>query len=349
MLNEAISRRVFIQRAAMTSLALATPAALLEACSAAGTSNKPGSVRSFSFGYVEPSTTVDGFIADTFDKKLQELSGGSLKIVQYPNGQLGQEEDMDRKLLTGDIDFSLSASANLTVIAPEAGALSLHYLFKNEDHMIKAMSDPKVNQVWSQMVADKTNGALSLGLFTAGFRNIYSKQSVSSIGDIKGKKIRVQASKTEDAFFGAYGAVAVHMPFGQVYTSLQTGVVQMAETLPDGFVQFKLYEVAPTMSETQHEVDNFHLGMSKKTWDSLTSQQQTWVKDAFTYMQPLANKKGLDLGHEAITKIASLGAKYNTSVDKSKFVEIATPLQDGIAKNLGPTAVQLVDLIRKAA
>jgi len=233
------------------------------------------------------------------------------------------------------------------VVAPEAGVLSLHYIFKDENHMVKSMSDPKINELFAKMVADKTQGALSLGLFTSGFRNVYAKQVVNSIGDIKGKKMRVQASKTEDAFFNAYGAVAIHMPLGQVYTSIQTGVVQMAETIPDGYVQFKFYEVCPVMSATQHEVDNFHLGMSKKTWDSLNSQQKTWVKDAFAYMQPLAIKKALDLGQEAITKINSLGAKFNTSVDKSGFEQIATPLQDSLATSLGPTAVQLLQMIRQ--
>ena len=334
----------------MTGLALGASPTLLEACAAGGTSSspsKPGSIRSLSFAYAEPHTTVDGFIADTFAQKLQELSSGSIQLVQYGNATLGQEQDTDVKLLSGDIDFALSATANLTVVAPEAGVLSLHYIFKDDNHMVKSMSDPKINELFAKMVADKTQGALSLGLFTSGFRNVYAKQAVNSIGDIKGKKMRVQASQTEDAFFNAYGAVAVHMPLGQVYTSLQTGVVQMAETIPDGYVQFKFYEVTPVMSATQHEADNFHLGMSKKTWDSLNSQQQTWVKDAFAYMQPLAIKKALDLGQEAITKINSLGAKFNTSVDKAGFEQIATPLQDSLATSLGPTAVQLLQMIRK--
>jgi TRAP-type transport system periplasmic protein len=349
MLEESVTRRSFIGKTALSGLALGAAApAFLAACAAGGnTPAKSGSVRSFSFAYAEPHTTVGGFIADTFAQKLQELSNGSLQLVQYGNGTLGQEQDTDLKILSGDIDFALSATANLTVVAPEAGVLSLHYLFKDQNHMVKSMSDPKVNQVFSQMVADKTQGAMSLGLFTSGFRDVYAKRAINSIADLKGVKMRVQASKTEDAFFNAYGAVAVHMPLGQVYTSLQTGVIDMAETTPDGFVQFKFYEVTPVMSATEHEVDNFHLGMSKKTWDSLTKQQQTWVKDAFAYMQPLAIQKAMQLAGDAVGRINGVGAKFNSSFDKSGLEKIAVPLQDTLATSLGSTATELLSLIRK--
>ena len=79
------------------------------------------------------------------------------------------------------------------------------------------------------MVKDQVQGAQVLGLLTMGMRNMYSKKEVKSVDDIKGQKVRVQATKTEDTHFPAYGAQTVHMPFGEVYTSLQTGVVNVAE------------------------------------------------------------------------------------------------------------------------
>ena len=91
---------------------------------------------------------------------------------------------------------------------------------------------------------------------------------------MNGKKVRVQATKTEDTFFPAYGAQPVHMPFGEVYTSLQTGVVDMAENGVNVYLSNKHYEVAPVMSFTQHEANNNLIWVSDKTWQSLTPEQQ---------------------------------------------------------------------------
>ena len=119
-----------------------------------------------------------------------------------------------------------------------------------------------------------------LGLLTMGLRNMYSKKEVKSIDDIKGQKVRVQATKTEDTHFPAYGAQTVHMPFGDVYTSLQTGVVNVAENGVNVYLANKHYEVAPILSMTEHEANNNCIWVSDKTWNSLTPEQQRWVQAA---------------------------------------------------------------------
>ena len=100
--------------------------------------------RHFSFGYDQPHTTAYGFAADTFANKLKELSGGAMIIDQFPGGQLGQEPQMLQKIRTGDIDFILPATANAATVSPEAGVFSIHFIFRGEDHLKKAISDPKV-------------------------------------------------------------------------------------------------------------------------------------------------------------------------------------------------------------
>ena len=106
--------------------------------------------RHFSFGYDQPHTTAYGFAADTFAAKLKELSKGQMIIDQFPGAQLGQEPQMLQKIRTGDIDFIISATANAATVSPEAGVLSIHFIFKGEDHLKKAISDPKVVAVVPQ-------------------------------------------------------------------------------------------------------------------------------------------------------------------------------------------------------
>ena len=136
---------------------------------------------------------------------------------------------MLQKMRAGDIDFVITSPANASTLAPQAGVFSLHFIFRDQQHLAKSLADPDIAQAFRAMVKDQVQGAQVLGLLTMGMRNMYSKKEVKSVDDVKGQKVRVQATKTEDTHFPAYGAQTVHMPFGDVYTSLQTGVVNVAE------------------------------------------------------------------------------------------------------------------------
>src|SRR5262249_52027815 len=177
--------------------------------------------RSFTFGYDQPKDTAYGFCAETFSTKLTELSRGAMTIRQFPTAALGQEPEMAQKVRARDIDFALNATANTSTVSPPSGAFSLHSIFRDEGRLARALHDKGINETFQKMILENTTGARSLGPMTLGFRNMYSKLTISKVGDIASKKVRVQATKTEDAFFSAYKAVPIHMPFGQVYTSLQ--------------------------------------------------------------------------------------------------------------------------------
>jgi TRAP-type transport system periplasmic protein len=333
-----LTRRSFLVRTA--AMGMGAAAASLPAAAVAQES------RTFTFAYDQPKDTAYSNMADFFDKKLGELSGGKLKIRQFPGASLGSEPEMAQKVRAGDIDFVINATANTSTIVPQSGVFSLHFIFRDEAHLEKAMNDKAVNDAFKAMILENATGARSLGLFTQGFRNMYSKFPVSGVSDIVGKKVRVQATKTEDAFFTAYKAVPIHMPFGQVYTSLQTGLVQIAENGNDVVLKNKHYEAAPVVSRTEHEANNSHLWVSQKTWDSMSPEQQKWVVQAADYSLPLASRKALELNTAAVAALQKLGVKYHEQVDKKSFSVIATPLQDEQAKELGKYAVQLLALVR---
>ena len=330
-----LTRRSFLRSTAVIGLTVAV---------------RPGrataEARSFTFGYDQPKDTAYGFFADTFSKKLTEVSKGALTVRQFPSAALGQEPEMAQKIRAGDIDFALNATANTSTVVPQAGVFSLHYIFRDEAHLAAAMSDRGINDTFKKMIAENTTGARSLGLMTLGFRNMYSKLTVSHVKDIAGKKVRVQATKTEDAFFSAYKAVPIHMPFGQVYTSLQTGLVDIAENGFDIVLKNKHYEAAPVVSKTEHEANCNQLWMSQKTWDSLNDEQRGWAVESAEYTRPLTIKKALELDAAAAQTLQKLGVKVHTQVDKQSFMAVATPMQDAQAKELGPFAVQLLAQIR---
>src|SRR6202051_428431 len=283
---------------------------------------------------------------DIFPAKLKELSKGTMLVDQYPGGQLGQEPQILQLVKSGDIDFAIVSSANASTISPQAGVMSLHFLFRSEDHNIKAMGGQKVFEASRDMIDDTAQGIHAIGLATQGFRNMYGKKEVHKVEDLKGYKVRVQATATEDAMFAAYGAQTVHMPFGSVYTSLQTGVVDFGENGVNVYLINKHYEVAPVLSMTEHEANNAIVWISDKLWQSLSAEQKQWVMTAARDVSLQEPKKAFELERSAGPKLQKLGVKIVADVDKSGFQKIADPYLDKLAKELGPHADKIKTLIR---
>jgi TRAP-type transport system periplasmic protein len=302
--------------------------------------------RKFTFAYDQPKTTAYGIAGDIFDAKLKEVSGGKFSIDQFPGAQLGQEPVALQKMRSGDIDFVITSTANASTLAPQAGVFSLHYIFRDEKHLAAVLADPAITAAFREMIADQVKGGQVLALMTMGLRNIYSKKEIKSVDDLKGVKIRVQATKTEDTHFPAYGTQTVHMPFGDVYTSLQTGVVNAAENGVNVYLANKHYEVAPVLSLTEHEANNNCIWVSDKVWNSLTDQEKGWVQAAAAEVGKTAPAKAFALEKESAEKLRKIGVKVLEGVDKSGFITAAAPIQDALAKELGPHAVKILGMVR---
>ncbi len=283
---------------------------------------------------------------DIFSAKLKELSKGTMLVDQYPGAQLGQEPQILQLVRSGDIDFAIVSSANTSTISPQAGVMSLHFLFRSEEHNIKAMGDQKVFEAIRDMIDDTVQGIHAIALGTQGFRHMYGKKEVHKVDDLKGYKVRVQATATEDAMFAAYGAQTVHMPFGSVYTSLQTGVVDFGENAVNVYLINKHYEVAPVLSMTAHEANNAIVWISDKLWQSLSAEQKQWVMTAARDVSLQEPKRAFDLERSAAVKLEKTGVKIVTDVGKPGFQKIADPYLDKLAKDLGPHADKIKTLIR---
>src|SRR6202046_4844110 len=175
-------------------------------------------VKHYRFAYDQPRTTGYGIVGDIFNDKLKALSKGTMMIDQYPGAQLGQEPQVLQLVKSGDVEFCISSSANAATLSPQAGVMSMHFLFRSEAHLIKAMADPDVSKAVKAMIAETVQGAHVIALSTLGLRNMYSKREIRNVADMKGLKVRVQATPTEDTMFPGYGAQIVHMPFGSGYT-----------------------------------------------------------------------------------------------------------------------------------
>jgi tripartite ATP-independent transporter DctP family solute receptor len=311
-----------------------------------GTGAGAQEVKHYRFAHDQQLNSGYSIAYDIFSARLKELSKGTMLVDQYPGAQLGQEPQLLQLVRSGDIDFAIVSSANTSTISPQAGVMSLHFLFRNEAHNVKALGDQKVFEAIRDMIDDTVQGIHAIGLGTQGFRHIYGRTAVRKVEDLKGYKVRVQATATEDTMFAAYGAQTVHMPFGSVYTSLQTGVMDFAENAVNVYLINRHYEVAPVLSMTEHEANNAILWISDKLWQSLNAEQRGWVLAAARDVSLQEPKRAFDLERAAAAKLEKMGVKIVSDVDKTGFQKIADPYLDKLAKDLGPHAVKIKDLIR---
>jgi tripartite ATP-independent transporter DctP family solute receptor len=324
----------------MLGLAVATAAMMIGGCAGAQ------EVKHYRFAHDQQLNSGYSIAYDIFSAKLKELSKGTMLVDQYPGAQLGQEPQILQLVRSGDIDFAIVSSANTSTISPQAGVMSLHFLFRSDEHNIKAMGDQKVFEAIRDMIDDTVQGIHAIALGTQGFRHMYGKKEVHKVEDMKGYKVRVQATATEDAMFAAYGAQTVHMPFGSVYTSLQTGVVDFAENAVNVYLINKHYEVAPVLSMTEHEANNAIVWISDKLWQSLSAEQKQWVMTAAREVSVQEPKRAFELESSAAAKLEKMGVKIVKDVDKAGFQKIADPYLDKLAKDLGPHADKIKTLIR---
>jgi TRAP-type transport system periplasmic protein len=300
----------------------------------------------YRFAHDQQLNTGYSVAYDLFSAKLKELSKGTMLVDQYPGAQLGQEPQLLQLVKSGDIDFAIVSSANTATISPQAGVMSLHFLFRSSDHLVKALADKQVITALTEMIDQTTQGLHVIATGSQGVRSIYSKKEIHNAGDMKGVKIRVQATATEDAIFPAYGAQTVHMPFGSVYTSLQTGVMDAAENSVNVYLVNKHYEVAPVLSMTEHEANNALLFVSDKLWQSLSAEQKQWVMTAAAEVSAREPARAFELEKAAATKLKGFGVKIVEDVDKKSFATVSDPYLDKLAKELGPHAEKVKNLIR---
>jgi tripartite ATP-independent transporter DctP family solute receptor len=303
-------------------------------------------VKHYRFAHDQQANSGYSVAYDLFSARLKALSKGTMLVDQYPGAQLGQEPQLLQLVKSGDIDFAIVSSANTATISPQAGVMSLHFLFRSEDHIVKSLGDQKIFEAIRDMIDNTVQGIHVIGLGTQGFRHLYGRKEIRKVEDLKGLKVRVQATATEDAMFPAYGAQTVHLPFGSVYTSLQTGVVDFAENAVNVYLINKHYEVAPILSLSEHEANNAIVWISDKLWQSLSAEQKQWVLTAARDVSSQEPTKAFELEHQAAIKLKGMGVKIVTDVDKSGFQKIADPYLDKLAKELGPHADKIKTLIR---
>ncbi|WP_186420654.1 TRAP transporter substrate-binding protein [Bosea sp. CS1GBMeth4] len=256
---------------------------------------------------------------------LEQRSNGRIKINVFHSAQLGQEKDTIEQTRFGVIDMNRINMAPFNNLIPATNVPSLPFIFRSVEHMRKVMDGPIGDNLLKEF---EKHELIGLAFYDSGSRSFYnSKRPIKSPADMKGLKIRVQQSDMFVSLVSALGANATPMNFGEVYSGLQTGVIDGAENNWPSYESTKHYEVAKFYSQTEHSLSPEVLVMSKKSFDKFPAADQALIKAAAK--ESVAKMRELWDAREKASeaKVKAGGAQINT-VEKQPFIEAMKPVYD---------------------
>jgi tripartite ATP-independent transporter DctP family solute receptor len=274
-------------------------------------------------------------------RRLAERSNGRFRIQVFHSAQLGQERDTIDQTRFGVIDMNRINMAPFNNLIPETNVPSLPFMFRDIPHMRKVMDGPIGDSILAKFEA---HGLIGLAFYDSGARSMYNRvRPINSVADMRGMKIRVQQSDMFVALIQALGANATPMPFGEVFTSLQTGVIDGAENNWPSYESTRHFEVARYYSITEHSNSPEVLVMSKRRFDSLSAADKELVR-ATAKESVQAMRTSWDARERASEELVkSRGVQVN-SVEKAGFEQATRAVVDRFANT--PELRQLVERIK---
>jgi tripartite ATP-independent transporter DctP family solute receptor len=291
--------------------------------------------------YVTTESSPQHNQSKRFAEMIEERLPGHFNFRLYPNGQLGSEKTSLEQLQLGELEM-----ANIVTPIMEADRsleiFDLPFLFKDRDHARRALN-AELRGKMVQAIEKKTDVEV-LGIYENGFRHTMSRREIVVPSDMKGMKIRIAGGKLRQDVFRAMGANPTPIDWTEVFTALQTGVVDGAEAAIYGLYEAKLYQITPHLSLTSHAYAPSFLVVSRDFWSKLSAEEQKvfhevgeeLVSWAFDFSERTENEQ-----LEEMSKYAKIN-----KIDFEKFQEVTAPTYETYAKQYGS---EWLDVIRGAA
>lgn len=277
-----------------------------------------------------------------FADRVKELTKGKLIINVYPNSQLGNEREYVEFLQTGQVEFARVATAVLGSFIPQFQTFDIPYIFKEKQQMFKA-ADGELGKVLLKALADKLK-IKGLGFFDDGTRCLYnSRRPIYTPADFKGLKVRTMENKLYIQTFNMLGAAATPLPYGELYSALQQGVVDAAEGPVPSYWAMKHYEVAKYYSYTDTFMGPALPMVGLKWYNAQPKEFQKAIDQAAREMIVKERQLMAEQDKTATDDLKSKGVLFNHVKDKNDFVKIVEPIHKEYEAKLGKA---LLDLAR---
>ena len=259
-------------------------------------------------------------------KLLEERTDGRLCIEVFASAQLGEEKDTIEQTQFGVIDMNRVSLGPFNNIIEETQVPSLPYIFRSVDHMHRVMDGPVGQQI---LDAFGDHDLVGLAFFDGGSRSFYnSEKPITSIDDMAGMKFRVMQSDMFVDMVGALGANATPMPYGEVYSGIQTGVIDGAENNWPSYDSSGHFEVAKYYTMDEHLIVPEVLVMAKSSFDALSAEDQEIVRQAAKDVVPVMRELWAAREKESEEKVRAAGVEIIADIDKTPFIEAMVPVYE---------------------
>ena len=298
--------------------------------------------------HVVSASTPKGKAADFFEKRVEELSGGKIDVQVFPNSQLyGDGEEM-KALVMNNVQLIMPSLSKFTSIAPQMQLFDLPFIFRDKAHLYNVM-DGEVGAILKSKIDEKKQ-MMAMDYWDAGFKHFSSsKHPIVTPEDGKGLKFRIQSSKVLEAQFKAVGGNPQVLPFSEVYSALQQGVVDATENPLSNFYTKKFHEVQSNLTLSSHGYLGYLVVMNTKFWNSLPKDLQENITQAMKEATELERREST-IEDENIMEALR---KYSKDTNKLEIIEL-TPEQkqqwQKVMADVYPKFYDVIgeDLIKKA-
>jgi tripartite ATP-independent transporter DctP family solute receptor len=262
-------------------------------------------------------------------KKLEAATGGRLSIQMYASMQLGGEKEAIEQAQIGALQFARVSVGALGPVVDDLNVFNLPFLFRDTAHMEKVIDGPIGQELLDKVTNNPQTRLVGLAWMDAGARSLYdTKKPIKSIDDLKGLKVRVMGNPMFVDMMNALGGNGVAMGYDQVFSALQTGVVDGAENNPPSFVFDNHYQVAKYYTLTQHLIVPEILVFSRTTWDALSKDDQALIKRLGREAQLDERQLWNKVEDEAMAKMKAAGIEVVVITDKKPFQAAVKPVWD---------------------
>jgi tripartite ATP-independent transporter DctP family solute receptor len=262
-------------------------------------------------------------------KKLEQATSGRLGIQMYPSMQLGGEKEMIEQAQVGALALARISVGPMGPILPEINVFNLPFMFRDDAHMEKVIDGEIGDELLKKLSDHPTAGLVGLCWMNAGTRNVYnSKKPVRSIDDLKGLKIRMMGNPVFVDTMNALGGNGVAMGFDQLINAMQTGVVDGAENNYPTYATGQHYRYAKYFSLTGHLMIPEILVFSKRTWATLSKDDQALILKVAKEAQQEQRKLWYEMEEKSIKQIRDAGIEIVKIDDKKPFQDAVKPVWD---------------------
>ena len=295
--------------------------------------------------HAAPESDLQQDMSLFFKKEVEARTNGDIKINIYPQGQLGSDKQMIDGSRSGIVDFTMVGLNNYNGLMPQSAAFTLPFMFPNREAAYKVLDGAPGQEVLNNM---EKFGLKGFGYPENGYRNMTNNEKPIRVpADVKGLQMRVNGSKALNDMFNELGANPQQLPVAELYTALETGVVDSQDHPISVTLSFKFYEVQKYLSLTQHAYSPLVFSMNLKKFNKLSDEEQKIVTEVAAEAVAMQRKLSIKKEDMMIAELEAGGMQVNRDVDGAAFQKAVQPVWSAFVAKNGDEMIKKIEAAAK--